>query len=134
MAVVSLEDNRHTLRRYMTQRQLKKLTHGSDHSLVVCIKQIGPTVGVASDVNLHNSRLRKAPEFIRRAASEVKGIDIEIVHVEQYAAARPDRQLGEEVAFRHLLVPKGDVGRRVFEAKAVPDDLLYLLDAFGDVP
>ena len=57
---------------------------------------------------------------------------MDVVHVEQKAAARPPGDFGDEVGLRIVALGEGEISRRVFEQHAPPERLLDFVDMLGD--
>lgn len=83
------------------------------------VDQDRPSVGIgdvmAGEVNLLNASRRQGLDGASSVGPVIDGVDMQVVHVEQYAAAGAPCQFADKDPFGHLVDVEPQIGRGILD-------------------
>ena len=89
-------------------------------------------LGEAGEMDFPDPLKRKGVEIRARVKAVVDGVDMDIIHVEQQAAAGALRKLGQKLRFVECIGCKPQIGRRIFDQNRTAQRRLGSVDFFCD--
>jgi hypothetical protein len=107
--------------------------HRIGHRRVVRIDAYVGQHRMAGDVEVRDRGRVEIRQIRLGIPAQVRGVDEEVVDVEQHAAAAAPAQLGEKLRLVHLVAGEGDVDGGILEVEAPAQALLHRVDSPRDV-